>query len=123
MDTLDTTAIDPANLVPKMERYLQGPLDIATNVRTRGGHKIVLVCLKPNQRGCAFFQIDRTYTRADGTQEIVFREHDVFLEVEHAERRNHTRELEEIIERRFAAGREELLREWAPSTIVTGPTP
>jgi hypothetical protein len=34
MDTAKTSVFDPANLVPKMRRYLEGPLDITTNVLT-----------------------------------------------------------------------------------------
>lgn len=113
MDDVDTTAFDPANLVPKMERYLQGPLTIATNVPTRGGHKIVLVCVTANPNGCAFFRIDGTYTRANGSTETAFREHDVFWRTNTRSVRIDAAGLEEIIERRFAARREDLLREWA----------
>ncbi len=120
MDNADTTPFDPANLVPKMERYLQGPLDIATNVLARGGHKIVLICVFANPRGCAFFRIDGAYARADGSQENVFREHDVFWRTNTRSVRINAAGLEEIIERRFAARREELLREWAAAQQALG---
>ena len=55
MDGADSSSFDPANLVPKMQRYLHGSLDIATGVLTWDGHTVVLVCVKPNPRGCAFF--------------------------------------------------------------------
>jgi hypothetical protein len=46
MDGANASPFDPANLVPEMQRYLDGSLDIATGVLTRDGHTIVLVCVK-----------------------------------------------------------------------------
>ena len=38
MDGVDTSPFDPANLVPKMQRYLDGSLDMASSVLTKDGH-------------------------------------------------------------------------------------
>jgi hypothetical protein len=122
MDSVDTTPFDPAKLVQKLEKYLQRPLDIAASVLHRGGHTVVLICVKPNPRGCAFFRIDGVYTRPDGTQVFVFHEHDVFWRTNTRSVRIDAEGLEEIIARRFAARRDELLREWsaAQQALMTG---
>ena len=122
IDSVDTTPFDPAKLVQKMEKYLQGPIDIATSVLSRDGHKVVLICAKPNPRGCAFFRIDGVYTRPDGTSVTVFREHDVFWRTNTRSVRIDAEGLEEIIARRFAVRRDELLREWsaAQRALIAG---
>jgi predicted HTH transcriptional regulator len=66
MDGANASPLDPANLVPKMQRYLHGSLDIATGVLTRDGHTVVLVCVKRSPRGCAFFKIDGQYQSPRG---------------------------------------------------------
>jgi hypothetical protein len=78
MDRVNTSPFDPANLVPKMQRYLDGSLDIATGVLTRDGHTIVLVCVKASPRGCAFFKIDGQYQSPQGEPITRFRAGEVF---------------------------------------------
>src|SRR5579864_5109732 len=46
MDGADPTPFDPANLVPKMQRFLDGSLDLATNVLNKDGHTIILIGIK-----------------------------------------------------------------------------
>jgi len=120
MDDIDTASFDPANLVPKMQRYLDGSLDIASSVLTKDGHTIALVCIKPNPRGCGFFQIDGQYPDPynPGQQKTVFRAADVFWRENTRSVRIGREGLEEIIERRFVARRDELLREWAAAQLA-----
>jgi hypothetical protein len=122
MDNVDISPFDPANLVPKMQRFLEGALDIASSVLTKDGHKIVLISVKPNPRGCAFFRIDGQYRdpRRGGQQTTVFRAGEVFWR-ENTRSVRITRDgLEEVIERRFAVRRDELLREWAAAQRALG---
>jgi hypothetical protein len=113
MDGADTSIFDAANLVPKMERYLEGPLDITTSVLSRNEHVVVVACVRPNARGCAFFRTDGQYTRDDGRQVRVFQAGEVFWRHNTRSVRITREGLDEIVERRFAARRDELLREWA----------
>jgi hypothetical protein len=115
MDGADTSPFDPANLVPKMQRFLEGSLQIASSVLTKNGHTIVLISVAPNSRGCAFFQIDGRYPdpRPTGQTVTAFRAGDVFWRENTRSIRIRREGFEEIIERRFAARRDELLREWA----------
>jgi hypothetical protein len=115
MDDVDASPFDPANLVPKMQRFLGGALDIASSVITRDGHKVVLISIKPNPRGCAFFRIDGQYPhpRREGELVAAFRSSEVFWRENTRSVRITADGLEEIIERRFVARRDELLREWA----------
>jgi hypothetical protein len=120
MDGVDTSPFDPANLVPKMQRYVDGSLDIASSVLTKDGHTIVLVCIKPNPRGCSFFQIDGQYPdpQNPGQPRTVFRAADVFWRENTRSVRIRREGLEEIIERRFTARRDDLLREWAAAQLA-----
>jgi hypothetical protein len=120
MDGADTTPFDPANLVPKMQRFLEGPLGIASSVLTKNGHKLVLISIAPNPHGCAFFQIDAVYPDPqDPTKTITrFRAGDVFWRENTRSIRINREGFEEIIERRFAARRDELLREWAAAQLA-----
>lgn len=120
MDSVDTSPFDPANLVPKMQRYLDGSLDITSSVLAKDGHTIVLVCVKPNPRGCAFFQIDGQYpdSQNQGQLKTVFRAADVFWRENTRSVRIRREGLEEIVERRFIARRDDLLREWAAAQLA-----
>jgi hypothetical protein len=120
MDGANTSPFDPANLVPKMQRYLHGSLDIATGVLTRDSHTIVLVCVKPSPRGCAFFKIDGQYQSPQGEQITRFRAGEVFWRETTRSVRITMDGLEQIIERRFLARRDELLREWAAAERALG---
>lgn len=120
MHGANASPFDPANLVPKMQRYLHGSLDIATGVLTRDGHTIVLVCVKPNPRGCAFFRIDGQYPSPQGEQITRFRAGEVFWRENTRSVRITMEGLEQIIERRFLARRDELLREWAAAERALG---
>jgi hypothetical protein len=113
MDGVNTSPFDPANLVPKMQRYLDGSLDVATGVLTRDGHSIVLVCVKASPRGCAFFKIDGQYQSPQGERITRFRAGEVFWRENTRSVRITMEGLEQIVERRFLARRDELLREWA----------
>jgi hypothetical protein len=42
-DDIDTRAFDEANLVPKLHRYLEKPLELRTNVLERDGHTEAVV--------------------------------------------------------------------------------
>ena len=111
---VDTGVFDAANLVPKMERYMEGPLGITSSVLTWGQHTAVLVCVRPNPRGCAFFRRDGQYTPVGGDRPVaVFRAGEVFWRHGTRSVRISGEGLDEIVERRFAARRDELLREWA----------
>ncbi len=120
MDSADASPFDPANLVPKMQRFLEGSLEIASSVLTKDGHTIVLISVTPNSRGCAFFQIDGQYPdpRQPGQLVTVFRAGDVFWRENTRSVRIRREGFEEIIERRFAARRGELLREWAAAQLA-----
>ena len=120
MDGADTSPFDPANLVPKMQRFLEGSLEIASSVLTKDGHTLVLISVAPNARGCAFFQIDGQYPdpRQPGQSVTVFRAGDVFWRESTRSVRIRREGFEEIIKRRFAARRDELLREWAAAQLV-----
>lgn len=120
MDGANLSQFDPANLVPKMQRYLHGSLDIATGVLTRDGHTVVLLCAKPNARGCVFFKIDGQYQDSQGQQVRRFRAGEVFWRENTRSVRITMEGLEEIIERRFLARRDELLREWATAERALG---
>jgi hypothetical protein len=126
MDGRDTSPFDPANLVPKMQRFLEGSLEIASSVLTKDGHTIVLISVTPNPRGCAFFKIDGQYPdpRRPEQPVTVFRVGDVFWRENTRSVRVRRDGLEEIIERRFAARRDELLSEWAAAqlALATGVT-
>jgi hypothetical protein len=114
MDGVDTAVFDAANLVPKMERYMEGPLGITTSVLTWEQHTVVLVCVRPNPRGCTFFRRDGQYTPTGGDRPVaVFRAGEVFWRQGTRSVRITGEGLEEIVERRFSARRDELLREWA----------
>ncbi len=117
MDGVDTSPFDPARLVPKMQRFLDGPLLIASNVLETAGHTVVLICISPNPNGCAFFRISGEYEiiRPDGSTDTKtrFRPGDVFWRESTRSVRITKDGLEDVIERRFAAWRDELLREWA----------
>jgi hypothetical protein len=117
MDGVATSPFDPARLVPKMQRYLAGPLLIASSVLEKDGHTIVLVCISPNPNGCAFFRIAGEYqvTRPDGSTETKtkFRADDMFWRESTSSVRITKEGLDEVIERRFSARRDDLLREWA----------
>ncbi len=120
MDTADASHFDPANLVPKMQKYLAGRLDTAAKVLTWKGKQIILICVKANPGGCAFFQIEGKYQDDDGDEVVVFRRGEVFWRENTRSVRISIDGLEEIIERRFAARREELLREWAAAQQALG---
>jgi hypothetical protein len=120
MDRANSSPFDPANVVPKMPRYLHGSLDIATSVLTRDGHTVILVCVKPNPRGCAFFRIDGQYQDSEGQQVTRFRAGEVIWRENTRSVRITMDGLEEIIERRFLARRAELLREWAAAERALG---
>ena len=120
MNGANLSQFDPANLVPKMQRYLHGSLDIATGVLTRDGHKVVLLCVKPNPRGCAFFKIDGQCQDPQGQPVSRFRAGEVFWRENTRSVRITMEGLEEIIERRFLARRDELLREWAAAERALG---
>jgi hypothetical protein len=120
IDGANLSQFDPASLVPKMHRYLHGSLDIATGLLTRDGHTVVLVCVKPNIRGCAFFKIDGQYQDPQGQQVCRFRAGEVFWRENTRSVRITMEGLEEIIERRFLARRDELLREWAAAERALG---
>lgn len=126
MDAANPTPFDPANLVPKMQKFLDGSLDLATNVLNRDGHTIILIGIKPNPRGCAFFRTDGQYPdpRRAGYQNTVFRKGEVFWRENTSSVRITSQGLDEIIEHRFAARRDELLREWAAAQVAlaTGAT-
>jgi hypothetical protein len=120
MDGANTSPFDPANLVPKMQRFVDGSLEIASSVLTKDGHTLVLISVSPNARGCAFFQIDGQYPdpRQPGQSVTVFRAGDVFWRENTRSVRIRREGFEEIIERRFAARRDELLREWAAAQLA-----
>lgn len=126
MDGTDTSPFDPANLVPKMQRFLEGPLEISSSVLVKDEHTIVLVSVAPNPRGCAFFKIDGQYRDPQHPDRFVttFRKGDIFWRENTRSQRISREGLEEIIERRFAARRDELLREWAAAqfALATGET-
>lgn len=114
MDGVDTAVFDAANLVPKMERYVEGPVGITTSVLTWEQHTVVLVCVRPNPRGCTFFRRDGQYTPTGSDRQVaVFRAGEVFWRQGTRSVRITGEGLDEIVERRFAARRDELLREWA----------
>ena len=89
----------------------------------------VLICVKPNLRGCAFFKVEGKYQKDDGKEVIVFRRGEVFWRENTRSVRITMEGLDDIIERRFAARRAELLREWAAAqralshTQAPAPTP
>ena len=120
MDGADVSPFDVANLVPKMQRYLHGSLDVVTSVLTKAAHTIVLICVKPNPRGCAFFRIDGEYARDAGEVVTKFRTGEVFWRESTRSVRITMEGLEEIIERRFAARRDDLLREWTAAERALG---
>ena len=120
MDGADVSPFDVANLVPKMQRYLHGSLDVVTSVLTKAAHTIVLICVKPNPRGCAFFRIDGEYARDAGEVVTKFRTGEVFWRESTRSVRITMEGLEEIIERRFAARRDDLLREWTAAQRALG---
>jgi hypothetical protein len=114
MDGADTAVFDAANLVSKMERYMEGPLGITTSVLTWEGHAVVLVCVRPNPRGCTFFRRDGQYTASGDDRSVtIFRAGEAFWRQGTRSVRITGEGLDEIVERRFAARRDELLREWA----------
>ena len=109
LDDVDLRPFDEANLVPKLSRYLR-PLELRTNVITRDGHKVVLICVLPSPSGCTFFCSDGKYER-NGREVVSFREGDVFW-------RDGTRSvrlghdgLEEVIRRRIATEKETWVEE------------
>ena len=120
MDGAITSAFDPANLAQKMQKYLAGAIDIATSTLARNGHTIVLICVKPNPKGCAFFRIDGKYTDHKGKEVAVFRAGDLFWRQNTRSVRITIEGLDEIIERRFLNRRDDLLREWASAQRVLG---
>lgn len=89
----------------------------------------VLICVKPNLRKCAFFKVEGKYQKDDGKEVIVFRRGEVFWRENTRSVRITMEGLDDIIERRFAARRAELLREWATAqralshTQAPAPTP
>jgi hypothetical protein len=120
MDSVNASPFDPANLVPKMQRFLEGSLDIASSVLSKDGHTIVLISVIPNSRGCTFFQIDGQYPdpRHPDRSVRVFRAGDIFWRENTRSVRIGQEGFEEIIERRFAGRRDELLREWAAAQLA-----
>lgn len=114
MEQIELSAFDPANLVPKMAKYVSGPIQLFTKVIEHQGHKIVLICVMANPRGCGFFRIDGQY-RKPGAEEdtTVFRTGEVFWRTATSSVRLTQEGLEEIIERRVAARRSEWLEERA----------
>jgi hypothetical protein len=106
MDGMETSVFDAANLVSKMERYMEGPLGITTSVLTWAQHTVVLVCVRPNARGCTFFRRDGQYTPAGGDRPVaVFRAGEVFWRQGTRSVRITGEGFDETVERRFAARR------------------
>jgi predicted HTH transcriptional regulator len=65
MDGADTTVFDAATLVPRMERYMEGPLTIATSLLIWEEHTVVLVCVSPDRRGARERFRDKMITRGE----------------------------------------------------------
>ena len=63
LDGTDTRLFDESRLVPKLQKYMAGPLQIRTNVVPRDGHPVPVIWVLPSPEGCTFMISDGQYEK------------------------------------------------------------
>jgi hypothetical protein len=110
LDVVDTRLFDEANLVPRLRKYLPGPLELRTRVVERDGHVLVVIYVGPHPSGFAIFQADGKHER-QGKEIVRFRKGDVFFRDGTRSVRLTQQGFEEIVARRLAAAKREWIEE------------
>jgi hypothetical protein len=106
MDGVDQRAFDPANLIPMMEKYLPGPLEISRRRFVRNRHDVILICVKHNPRRFSMFHKDGRYAKGRNPEVIRFRRGEIFWRVGTRSERITYDGLNRIIDWLVASGRD-----------------
>jgi hypothetical protein len=111
MDEVELRPFDEASLTAKVEKYLTGPLGLATRVTSRESHVIVAIYVNPHPLGCSFFKVDGAYENRDRKTITAFRAYDAYCRIGTKSVRLTQQGFEEVVSRRLAAAKHEWMEE------------
>jgi hypothetical protein len=111
MDSVRWNPFDEANLSNMMGSYLEGPPRISSKRFERDGHKVVAILIHPSPEGCCYCKAAGQYQKPNGQNELVFRDGDVFGRRGTKSVRIKKDGLEDIIQWRLEAEKENLRKD------------